>query len=158
MAKTISVGKTPKSAYQPERKVSGLLDAQVQNVRQVIYRKFGEKWWRAQGPRNPEEKMTAAFGMFAAGDAIDYEVVNKTPQAFDVDVVGCRYAKFYKELGEPELGFLLLCSADFPMAEGFGADVQLHRTQTIMQGAPCCDFRYSTPGTEVAREPSEGTA
>ena len=43
MAKIISVGKTPKSAYQPERKVSGLLDAQVQNVRQVIYRKFGEK-------------------------------------------------------------------------------------------------------------------
>ena len=43
MAKIISDGKTPKSAYQPERKVSGLLDAQVQNVRQVIYRKFGEK-------------------------------------------------------------------------------------------------------------------
>jgi len=114
----------------------------VRKALSEVYRKFGEKWWRAQGPRNPEEKMTATFGMFAAGDAIDYEVVNKTPQAFDVDVVGCRYAKFYKELGEPELGFLLLCSADFPMAEGFGADVQLHRTQTIMQGADHCDFRY----------------
>ena len=87
----------------------------VRKALSEVYRKFGEKWWRAQGPRNPEEKMTAAFGMFAAGDAIDYEVVNKTPQAFDVDVVGCRYAKFYKELGEPELGFLLLCSADFPI-------------------------------------------
>jgi len=41
--------------------------------------------------------------------------------------------KFYQELGEPELGCLLLCSADFPMAEGFGGDVQLTRTQTIMQ-------------------------
>jgi L-2-amino-thiazoline-4-carboxylic acid hydrolase len=114
----------------------------VRKALSEVYRKFGEEWWRAQGPRNPEEKMTATFGMFAAGDAIDYEVVNKTPQAFDVDVVGCRYAKFYKELGEPELGFLLLCSADFPMAEGFGGDVQLHRTQTIMQGADHCDFRY----------------
>lgn len=42
----------------------------------------------------------------------------------------------------PELGFLLVCSADFPMAEGFGG-VQLTRTQTIMQGASHCDFRYA---------------
>jgi hypothetical protein len=34
------------------------------------------------------------------------------------------------------------CSADFTFAEGFGGDVQLTRTQTIMQGADHCDFRY----------------
>jgi len=43
--------------------------------------------------------------------------------------------EFYKTIGAPELGFLLTCSADFQMAEGFGANVQLTRTQTIMQGA-----------------------
>ena len=57
MAKIISVGKTPKSAYQPERKVSGLLDAQVQNVRQVIYRKFGEK----MGGRPRTEEAASKF-------------------------------------------------------------------------------------------------
>ena len=36
----------------------------------------------------------------------------------------------------------LLGAADFPMAEGFGPDVELTRTQTIMQGASHCDFRY----------------
>jgi hypothetical protein len=45
-------------------------------------------------------------------------------------------------LGEPELGFLLVCTADFATAEGFGPDVRLTRTQTIMQGADHCDFRY----------------
>jgi len=45
-------------------------------------------------------------------------------------------------LGEPELGFLLVCSADFIMAEGFGPDIKLTRTQTIMHGASHCDFRY----------------
>jgi hypothetical protein len=45
-------------------------------------------------------------------------------------------------LGEPELGFLLVCSQDFPMTEGFGSGIQLTRTQTIMQGASHCDFRY----------------
>jgi hypothetical protein len=29
------------------------------------------------------------------------------------------------------------------MAEGYGANVQLKRTQTIMQGASHCDFRYA---------------
>jgi hypothetical protein len=57
MAKIISVGKTPKSAYKPERKVSGLLDAQVQNVRQVIYRKFGEK----MGGRPRTEEAASKF-------------------------------------------------------------------------------------------------
>jgi hypothetical protein len=50
--------------------------------------------------------------------------------------------RYGKELCEPELGFLLVCSSDFPFVEGFGADVRLTRTQTIMQGATHCDFRY----------------
>jgi L-2-amino-thiazoline-4-carboxylic acid hydrolase len=61
---------------------------------------------------------------------------------FEIDVTGCRYAQFYKELGEPELGFLLACSSDFAFAEGLGPDIKLTRTQTIMQGASRCDFRY----------------
>ena len=50
--------------------------------------------------------------------------------------------RYGKELGEPVLGFLLVCSSDFPFVEGFGADVRLTRTQTIMQGATHCDLRY----------------
>jgi len=70
-------------------------------------------------------------------------VIKQTPDAFEVNVNQCRYAKFYGEIGAPEIGFLLTCSADFHMAEGFGTDVQLTRTQTIMQGASHCDFRYA---------------
>jgi L-2-amino-thiazoline-4-carboxylic acid hydrolase len=108
-----------------------------------LYRKFGEKCWRGQGGRDLGETMASAWDAFAAGDALDYEVLRKTPDSFDTNVTGCRYAKFYKEIGAPELGFLLVCNADFSMAEGFGPDVQLARTQTIMQGASHCDFRYA---------------
>jgi L-2-amino-thiazoline-4-carboxylic acid hydrolase len=80
-----------------------------------LYPKYGEKWWRTQGARNLGEKMASAFDMFAAGDALDYEVVKQTPDAFEVNVTGCRYARFYQEIGAPELGFLLTCSADFPI-------------------------------------------
>jgi hypothetical protein len=69
-------------------------------------------------------------------------VIEQSQDAFAFDVTGCRYAEFYRELGEPELGFLLVCSADFWTAEGVGPDIKLRRTQTIMQGAGRCDFRY----------------
>ena len=108
-----------------------------------LYRQFGDTWWRAQGAQHVGDTLAAAFAMFAAGDALDYEVGKQTPDAFDVHVTGCRYAQFYRALGAPELGFLLVCSADFAMAEGFGPDIQLTRTQTIMQGASHCDFRYA---------------
>jgi L-2-amino-thiazoline-4-carboxylic acid hydrolase len=116
-----------------------------------MYRKFGEEWWRKQGARNLGEKIASSFETFAAGDALDYEVVKQAPDAFEVNVTGCRYAKFYNEMGAPELGFLLICSSDFPMAEGFGTDVQLTRTQTIMQGASHCDFRYMLQKREDTR-------
>ena len=96
-----------------------------------LYRKFGEQWWRGQGGRDLGATIAAAFDRFAAGDALDYEVLSKTPDGCDINVTGCRYAQFYKEIGAPELGFLLVCSTDFPMAEGFGPDVQLTRTQTM---------------------------
>lgn len=113
-----------------------------------LYRKYGERWWRAQGARNLGENVASAFEMFAAGDALKYEVVKKMPDAIEINVTECRYAAFYKGIGAPELGFLLTCSADFSYAEGFGADVQLSRTQTIMQGASHCDFRYALKQSE----------
>jgi hypothetical protein len=117
-------------------------NAIVRNALGDMYRKLGEKWWQAQGAKNLGEKMASAFAMYAAGDALEYRVVEQSEERFAVDVTGCRYAQFYKELAAPELGFLLACGSDFPMAEGFGSDIKLMRTQTIMQGASHCDFRY----------------
>jgi len=106
------------------------------------YRKAGERWWRQRKSTNLGDTMAATWDGFAAGGALDRDVVKKTADAFDLNITGCRYAEFYKEIGEPELGFLLVCTADFPMTEGFD-NVALARTQTIMQGASHCDFRYT---------------
>jgi hypothetical protein len=118
-------------------------DAIVRKALGDFYRKAGEAWWRRQQGSDLGEKMAAIFDRFAGSDALDYDVVKQTATTFDANVTGCRYARFFHEIGEPELGFLFVCSADFPMAEGFGDDVQLTRTQTIMQGASHCDFRYA---------------
>ena len=96
----------------------------------------------AQGEGTPTEKIAAALPAFSAGDAHDIDVLQQTDEAFDFNVTRCRYAQFYQELGEPELGFLLVCSGDYPLTEGLSPDLELIRTQTIMQGASHCDFRW----------------
>ncbi len=107
-----------------------------------MYRKLGEKWWRAQPSSDLGDNMASAFEAFAGENALDYDVLKRSAGAFEVNVTRCRYAEFYKALGVPELGFLLVCSSDFHLAEGYGAGVRLTRRQTIMQGASHCDFRY----------------
>jgi hypothetical protein len=87
--------------------------------------------------------MGAELAAYARDDALDYRMIEQSQDAFAFDVTGCRYAEFYEELGEPDLGFLLVCSDDFDMTEGFGSDIKLARTETIMQGASHCDFRYT---------------
>jgi predicted ArsR family transcriptional regulator len=117
-------------------------NAIVRKALRDLYRRYGEDFWRAKNEENVGKAMTSAFATFARDDALDTEVKEQSQDAFDIDVRRCRYAEFYKTLGEPELGFLLVCTADYHMAEGFGPEVKLTRTQTIMQGASHCDFRY----------------
>ena len=107
-----------------------------------LYRRFGEEFWKSRNEQNLGKAVASAFKTYAQDGALDYAVGEQSQDAFALDVTRCRYAEFYKALGEPELGFLLVCSGDFAMAEGFGDDVKLTRTQTIMQGADHCDFRY----------------
>ncbi|WP_420807615.1 L-2-amino-thiazoline-4-carboxylic acid hydrolase [Bradyrhizobium valentinum] len=119
----------------------------VRKALRDLYRAFGEQFWRTKNEKNLGKAVASAFTTYARDDALHYNVIDQSQDVFAFDVTRCRYAEFYKELGEPELGFLLVCSADFDTAEGFGPDVKLTRTQTIMQGAGHCDFRYRRTGS-----------
>jgi hypothetical protein len=117
-------------------------NALVRKALRDLYRRYGEEFWKAKNERNLGKAVASAFSTYARDDALDYRIGEQSEDVFAIDVTRCRYAEFYRELGEPELGFLLVCSADFDTARGFGGDVKLTRTQTIMQGASHCDFRY----------------
>ena len=73
---------------------------------------------------------------------VTVEMHRHDKEALEFDITHCRFAEFFRELGEPELGALLVCYADFDIAEAAGGDVRLTRDRTIMQGAPSCTFRY----------------
>ncbi len=62
--------------------------------------------------------------------------------AQEFDITRCRFAEFFRALGEPELGALLVCQTDVDIAAAGGSDVSFSRTQTLMHGGSCCNFRY----------------
>ena len=66
----------------------------------------------------------------------------QTDTSFAFNVVRCRYAETYKAMGLGEIGHLLSCNRDGAFCEGYDPKLKLERTQTIMQGASHCDFKY----------------
>ena len=75
--------------------------------------------------------------------ALETEMLEESATKYSFNVTRCRYAEMYRELGISDLGFLLSCNRDFSLSEGFNPKLKLTRTQTIMQGAAFCDFRYT---------------
>jgi hypothetical protein len=76
-------------------------------------------------------------------DALQIEVLEQNDQQLSFNVTRCRYAELYRALGIPELGALLSCNRDFAMSSGFNPNMSLTRTQTMMDGASHCDFRFT---------------
>ncbi len=74
--------------------------------------------------------------------ALEIQMVEETETSYAFNVTRCRYAEMYRELGFGDLGDVFSCTRDFEFSKGFNPDVKLTRTQTIMKGAPFCDFRY----------------
>lgn len=92
------------------------------------------------------------------GDSLTIEVRHLDETAYDYDVTRCRYAEMYQALGIPELGAILSCGRDFALGDGFNPDLKLTRTQTIMEGAPRCDFRHRLePSARSEETPAPGS-
>lgn len=80
--------------------------------------------------------------LWTKGDALAIETLRKDATAYDFNVTRCRYAEMYRAMGLAELGGILSCNRDGAFCEGYDPKLKLTRTQTIMQGAAHCDFRY----------------
>jgi hypothetical protein len=76
-------------------------------------------------------------------DAVTLQILEETEARLSFDITRCRYVELYERLGMKDLGFCLSCSQDEAFARGFNPRIKLVRTQTIMGGAPFCDFRFT---------------
>jgi predicted ArsR family transcriptional regulator len=88
------------------------------------------------------EHFAASLDAWKKDDAMQIDLLEQTSENFSFNVHRCRYAEMYRLLGVPELGVLLSCNRDFALIQGFNPAIHLTRTQTIMEGADFCDFRF----------------
>ena len=84
----------------------------------------------------------ALFPQWTANGALEVEVHEQSDTLLRYDVVRCRYAEMYREMGLAEIGHLLSCGRDGTFCTGYDARLRLTRTRTIMQGSSRCDFSY----------------
>ena len=92
-------------------------------------------------PRRKWAALQAAWAQISEPH-VTSEIRRHDKEAFEVDITQCQFAEFFRALGEPDFGALLICEADFDVAAAGSSEVTLTRDQTIMQGAPSCTFRY----------------
>jgi len=102
----------------------------------------GARWGATYGSDLSALK-TVAEQVWAGGGSLDIEMLEGGGEHLDFNVRHCRYAEFYKELGLTDIGYLVHCNRDHAMVGGFNPDLKLTRTQTIMEGASHCDFRFA---------------
>ena len=91
---------------------------------------------------NSLDHFMKGFPMWTREDALTVQLLEQNPRKVSFNVTRCRYAEMYQELGIGDLGFLFSCNRDGALIQGFNPKIKFTRTQTIMQGAPFCDFRY----------------
>ena len=106
-----------------------------------IARRQGAELAQAMGG-DSLSKFRESLVHWTRGKALEVQVVEERENVFAFNVTRCRYAEMYRDLGMPLLGPILSCSRDFALIEGFNPRIRLTRTQTLMESAPFCDFRY----------------
>lgn len=102
------------------------------------------------------EAFAQCLALWSEDGALEIEVLESSPERLSFNVKRCRYAEMYRALGLDDLGSSLSCQRDFSLIEGFNPAIGLVRTQTLMEGAPYCDFRFRAPTGQPTTPDSPG--
>ena len=71
----------------------------------------------------------------------EWERVVDEPDRIGYHFTRCMWAEVYRELGEPELGFVI-CAGDEPAVRSYNPELGFKRTQVLMNGDPVCDHVF----------------
>jgi hypothetical protein len=113
------------------------------NARLAVHKKWMEKLSKSKSGRPSEIFKHSAFSVTSAEEGLlEYEVIEDSDQKFAVRITKCKYADFYIEKCEPEIGYAMHCALDFGEAEAYSSEIILKRTKTIMQGNSYCNHCY----------------
>ena len=123
-----------------EAKAVSILDAAIRKAAIAEGREFAKK---TPGGVTSMPDFIKLYDLWTADGALEMKILEATDTKFNFDITRCKYAETYKEMGLGKIGHLLSCNRDGTFCEGYDPNITLERQQTIMQGAPCCTFRYT---------------
>lgn len=122
-----------------EDRASAILDAAIRKAAIAEGKDFAAK---APGGKTSMADFIKLYENWTADGALEMKVLEASDTRFDFDIVRCRYAETYKEMGLGKIGHLMSCNRDGTFCQGYDPNISLERKETIMEGAPCCTFRY----------------
>ena len=112
-------------------------------VIEQLAKEAGRQMGERRGSNRMSDLARIVREVWSQGGALEIQFLSETEDQLFFDVTRCRYAEEYEKLGVREFGFCLSCSRDGAFAAGFNPRIRMKRTQTIMEGASCCDFRFT---------------
>ena len=96
--------------------------------------------------RTPAQDSHPSADRDAFAYPVESEIVENTDTTLAINMTACEFARYFRSIGEPEIGALMTCGVDFAVNAKIRPSWELTRTQTQMQGAAFCDFRWRLRG------------
>ena len=121
-----------------EQKAQAILDKAIREAAIGAARSFAARTPGGTSLRSFQDLLH----LWTQDNALTIDILKQTDTEFHFNVRRCRYAETYREMGLGPIGHLLSCNRDAAFCEGYDPRLKLERTQTLMQGASHCDFRY----------------
>lgn len=113
----------------------------IHKVIAELARAHGQELAKVAGS-NTLKDLAKSLEAFSKGGANEIQILALDDERFEFNMTKCKFADMYKAIGNPRLGVILSCARDFSLCQGFNTKIKLTRTQTIMEGATYCDFRF----------------
>ncbi len=79
------------------------------------------------------------------GNGFEYTCLVDTSNRLQYKVTRCFLATEMLRHQAGPIGFAFYCAYDYGFCQGLNPKIRFTRTQTLMQGAPCCDHSYELP-------------
>ena len=96
-----------------------------------------------ESPGDPREDLRAFCDRLDKGCAGSHRwtKVKDEPDCIAYNYTRCMWAEVYRELGEPELGFVI-CAGDEPAVKACNPALGFKRTRVLMNGDDVCDHVF----------------
>lgn len=105
-------------------------------------RAAGERFAAREPNGTSLKTFVSVMDLWKREDALVIETLVDTEDRLEFNVTRCKYAEMYREMGLEEIGGLLSCVRDYEFMRGYNPNIRYSRSQTLMQGAAYCDFKY----------------